>query len=334
MKKITIRDVAKAAGVSTATVSNALNDAEVINKETKERVLRIARELNYVPNMSGRMLKVGKSNMIGFISSSFTGPYFSELIETMQRECEERGYGLMFIYTQRPQIIRNYVFGGGLDGIFLFEGVERFGTEDVKQMESQKIKGIFLDRDIEGANIGSITFNSHASAYRLTEEMIRQGHQNIMFISGPYDVQDSVYRMEGFREAMKAHGLPCGDEQIVPGFFTEQVTYEAVHQMAREGRAMPDAFIAGNDSSAMGCIRALRELGYEVPKDVSVAGFDDIELARYFEPALTTVRMPISEQGRMAVHMLLDMIAGQSIEEMSVKLDGEVVIRNSTRSRN
>lgn len=334
MKKITIKDVAKAAGVSTATVSNALNDAEVINKETKERVLRIAREMNYVPNMSGRMLKVGKSNMIGFISSSFTGPYFSELIETMQSECEERGYGLMFIYTQKPQIIRNYVFGGGLDGIFLFEGVERFGTEEVKQMESQKIKGIFLDRDIEGANIGSITFNSHASAYRLTEELIKQGHKNIMFISGPYDVQDSVDRMAGFRDAMKAYGLPCGEEQIIHGFFTEQVTYETVRKMAQDGKPMPEAFVAGNDSSAMGCIRALRELGYTVPGDISVAGFDDIELARYFEPALTTVRMPISTQGRMAVEMLLNMIAGQSIEEMSVKLDGEVVVRNSTRSRN
>ncbi len=334
MGKITIKDVAKAAGVSTATVSNALNDAEVINKETKERVLRIAREMNYVPNMSGRMLKVGKSNMIGFISSSFTGPYFSELIETMQSECEERGYGLMFIYTQKPQIIRNYVFGGGLDGVFLFEGEERFGEEDVKRMESQKIKGIFFDRDIEGKHIGSITFNSYAAAYQLTENVIAQGHENIVFIEGPDDVQDSICRKMAFQDAMKAHGLPWGEEQVIHGFFTEQVTYEAVLQMTQEGRKMPQAFIAGNDSSAMGCIRALRELGYQVPGDISVAGFDDIELARYFEPSLTTVRMPIDVQGRMAVRMMLSMIEGRSIEDMSVKLDGEVIIRNSTRSRN
>ncbi len=334
MKKVTIKDVAKAAGVSTATVSNALNDVEVINKETKERVLRIAQEMNYVPNMSGRMLKAGKSNMIGFISSSFTGPYFSELIETMQSECEERGYGLMFIYTQKPQIIRNYVFGGGLDGVFLFEGEERFGAEEVRWMESQKIKGIFFDRDIEGDNIGSITFNSYAAAYQMTENMIASGHRDIIFIKGPDDVQDSVIRKLAFQDAMKAHGLPSGDDRIIYGFFTEQVAYEAVLQMAQEGRPMPQAFIAGNDSSAMGCIRALRELGYQVPGDISVAGFDDIELARYFEPSLTTVRMPIGVQGRLAVKMMLNMIEGQSIEERSVKLDGEVIIRNSTRSRN
>lgn len=333
MKKITIRDVAKAAGVSTATVSNALNDAEVINKETKERVLRIAKEMNYVPNMSGRMLKSGKSNMIGFISSSFTGPYFSELIKTMQQECEQRGYGLMFIYTQRPQIISNYVFGGGLDGVFLFEGEERFGAEEVARMEAQKIKGIFFDRDIEGVNIGSITFDSYASAYRLTEALIQQGHKRIQFIKGPDDVQDSNYRFHGYLDAMKDHRLFVDREPVLDGFFTEQVTYETIRKMVQEGAVMPDAFIAGNDSSAMGCIRALREGGYQVPQDISVAGFDDIELAKYFEPSLTTVRLPIDRQGELAVQMLLDMISGRKPENMSVKLDGEVIIRNSTCSR-
>lgn len=332
MGKVTIRDVAKAAGVSTATVSNALNNAEVINPETKKRVLQIAKELNYVPNLSGRMLKAGKSNMIGFVSSSLTGPYFSKLVEVMQEECEANGYGLMLIYTQTPQIIRNYVYGGGVDGVFVYEGEERFEKSEAAHMESQKIKGIFLDRDYSGSCVGSITFDSVRSGYLLTKQIIELGHKDILFIKGPDDVQDSVDRKKGFLEAMKEAGLETGESAVIHGNFTEEGAFQAIMQMAEEGRKMPSAFIAGNDSSAMGCIRALKELGYSVPEDISVAGFDDIELARYFDPPISTLHLPVEEQARMGVRMMLKLIANEPVESPCVKLTGDIVIRKSTRA--
>ena len=333
MAKVTIRDVAKAAGVSTATVSNALNDAEVINPETKARVLRIAKELNYVPNMSGRMLKASKSKMIGFISSSLTGPYFSKLIEVMQEECEKYGYGLMLIYSQRSQIIRNYVFGGGLDGVFIYEGQERFDADEVAYMEEQGIKGILLDREYEGRTVGSIVFDSFYATYELTKYLIATGHRRIFFLKGPDDVEDSQNRERGYLTAMEEAGLAAGQDTILPGLFTEDVSYDQVIRWSKTGNPMPDAFVAGNDSSAMGCMNALKTLGIQVPEQVSVTGIDDIDLARYFAPAITTIHMPIEEQARLGVQHLLQLIGGNKPEQMSLKLKGSMVLRESVKER-
>ena len=333
MAKVTIRDVAKAAGVSTATVSNALNDADVINAETKERVLRMAKELNYVPNMSGRMLKAGKSKMIGFISSSLTGPYFSKLIEVMQEECEEHGYGLMLIYSQKSQIIRNYIFGGGLDGVFVYEGENRFDAQEVAYMEERGIKGILLDREFKGTTVGSITFDSFYSTYDMTKYLIETGHESIVFLKGPDDVQDSRDREQGYLAAMKEAGLPAGEHTVLKGQFIEEASYQQVMNWSEAGKEMPDAFVAGNDSSAMGCVRALKTLNFCVPEQVSVTGVDDIDLAKYFDPAITTIRMPIEQQARQGVQMLLQLIEGKQPEQMQLKLRGELILRKSVKNR-
>lgn len=326
--KVTIKDVAREAGVAISTVSNALNNSDLVNQETKEKILEVAQRLNYVPNLNGRMLKSKKSNIVGFFTSSVRGDYFTTLLDSMSKQCDDLGYTLNVVITRDSDVIRNHILGKGFDGIFIFQG-ERIEAAELAVLEKNHIKTVLLDRAYSSEYIGSVVFNSYQSGYQLTKYLINLGHERIAFIRGADDVYDSIERQRGYLDAMKEYHLPVREEYIFNGLFEELFTYNAVSYFLRSRRVeMPDAFIAGNDLSAIGCMKALQDEGFQVPKDVSVAGFDDIAVAKYFTPKLTTVKNPISLQGTTAARMLVDMIE-HNIEGRMERLQGELIVRES-----
>lgn len=308
MEKVTIKDVAREAEVAISTVSNALNNSDLVSEETKNKVLEVARRLNYVPNLSGRYLKSGKSYMLGFLTSSISGDYFSTLVEAMSKQCSDLGYTLNVLISRTDTVIKNQILGNRFDGIFIFQG-KRIKTEDLELLEKQRIKTVLLDRAYSSPNIGSVVFDSYQAGYFVTKYLINLGHKRIGFIEGAQDVYDSQERKQGYMDAMKEYHLPICKEYIMNGFFEELLTYNIVTSFLRSRQCqMPDAFIAGNDSSAIGCMKALVDGGYRIPQDISVIGFDDIAIAQYFSPALSTFRNPITLQGTTAARMLVDMI--------------------------
>ncbi|MCE3202251.1 LacI family DNA-binding transcriptional regulator [Paenibacillus sonchi] len=329
MGKITIRDVAREAGVSISTVSNALNDVDVLNPETKLHVLKVAQRLNYVPNLNGKQLKSGKTMMLGFFTTSVAGPYFYKLVEAMSRQCDRLGYGLNVFVTKDKQVVMSNILGRRVDGVIIYEELG-IGDKDIQAMNKEKIKAVFLDRVLENENMGSIIFDSFEAGYEATKYLIGLGHKKIAYISGVDTMFDSVQRREGYLAALRQYGLPVSEEYILQGYFEEESTYNVVKSFIRaQPEKLPDAFLAGNDLSAIGCIQALKAHGYEVPDDISVVGFDDIDIAQYYSPPLTTVRNQIARQGILAIDHLVRMIQKQE-QGNAQKLKGELIVRGSS----
>lgn len=330
MGKVTIKDVAREAGVSISTVSNALNNVDVLTPETKKHVLEVAERLNYVPNLNGKLLKSGKTKLLGFFTTSVAGPYFYTLVESMSRECDRLGYGLSVLVTKDKQVIMNNILGGRVDGVIIFEEL-KINDHDIAVMAKNKIKAVFLDRVVQNETMGSIVFNSFEGGYEATKYLINLGHRKIAYISGVDTMFDSVERREGYVAALQEANFPIDQDYFLQGYFEEEGSYNAVKSFLHmHPDKVPDAFLAGNDLSAIGCIRALKSQGYEVPRDISVVGFDDIDIAPYFSPPLTTVRNQIARQGILVVNHLIRMI--QKKEQGTVeRLDVELVVRGSSQ---
>lgn len=329
MKKVTIKDVAKEAGVAISTVSNALNNSELVNEETRSRILDIAERMNYVPNLSGRYLKSKKNYMLGFFTSSIGGEYFITLLESLSQQCDDLGYTLNVLISRDNNVIKSQLLGKQFDGVFIFQG-ERIKEEELALLENNHIKTVLLDRAYSSSCISSVVFDSYQAGYEVTRHLINLGHKQIAFIEGAADVYDSIERKRGFLDAMEEHQLAVPDYYIMNGYFEELLTYNLISVFTRNRRCpMPDAFIAGNDQSAIGCIKALQNEGYRVPQDVSVVGFDDIRISQYFTPKLSTVKNPISLQGTTAARMLVKMIENNTPGTIEY-LHGTMVPRESS----
>lgn len=329
MAKITIKDVAREAGVSISTVSNALNDVDVLTPQTKQHVLEVAERMNYIPDLRGKNLKSSKTEMIGFFTTSVGGAYFHILVESMARECERQGYGLNIFVSNNKKVMTNNLFSGTIDGAIIFSH-DHIKDREVEIIKNQKIKSVFLDRELEADHIGSVLFDSYISGYEATSYLINLGHRSIVYIEGAGETYDNSHRKAGYMDALKDNGIKPNPEYIIRGFYVKEGGYNAVKEFIREYPGdIPNAFLAGNDLSAIGCIEALESEGLRVPEDISVMGFDDIQIAQYHDPSLSTVRNSIARQGVLSVQHVIDMIEGKETGRIW-KLPGKIIGRDST----
>ncbi|MDF2541300.1 MAG: transcriptional regulator, LacI family [Herbinix sp.] len=330
MKKATIKDVAKEAGVSISTVSNALNNSPLVSEDTRSKIVSVAERIKYVPNMSGKLLKARKSMTIGFFSSSVSGHYFYILVDSMFKECRRRGYGLNVIISRDKRVLLSNIISKNFDGIVIFDS-ERVREHEIELIIQHQIKTVFLDREVKSENISSVVFDSYKSGYDITKYLINLGHKRIYYIEGEEFTYDNLGRKDGYLAAMKEIGTKVTNDYFFHGMFEESYAYNEIISKFRLGNIpIPDAIIAANDDSAIGCIKAFNRLGYRVPEDISVVGFDDIEVAQYFTPSLTTVRNPIARQGIRAVEILMDMIDKESMG-VTEQLTGEIIYRDSAK---
>lgn len=332
MAKVTIKDVAREAGVSISTVSNALNDVDVLTPETKKHVLEVAKRMNYIPDLRGKILKTQKTKMLGFFTGTISGAYFHQLVESMARESERNGYGLNIFVSKDKRVIMNNLFGGQIDGAIVFS-YEFIGEREIEMIHNHKVKTIFLDREIKGDCTGSVLFDSYNSGYEAASFLINLGHRKIVYIEGAEDRYDSNQRKKGYLQALKDNNIRSNDDYIIRGFYETEGGYNAVKSFIRRYPGdIPDAFLAANDLSAIGCIEALESEGLRVPDDVSVMGFDDIQIAQYHKPSLSTVRNPIARQSVLAVQHLIEMVE-QDAPGRSHKLPGKIIGRDSSSVR-
>lgn len=324
--------MAKVAGVSISTVSNALNDVDVLHPDTKAHIIEVAKQLNYVPNINGKLLKSGKTKMIGFFTTSISGPYFYKLVETMALECEKLGYNLNIFVTSDKNFILASVLGKRVDGLIIFEE-NYFSDQEINILKNSKINAVFLDRLVEDQTISSFIFDSFAGGYQATEYLIEMGHKKIGFISGVDNTYDGLQRKQGYKIAMEKHQLSLDEALVLKGDFEEKTSYESVATfLENHPEKVPDAFVAANDVSAIGCMNALKDAGLRVPEDVSVLGFDDIDISKYYQPKLTTMRNPIERQGELAIQQLIKQMEKQEPGQ-AVCLEGELMIRESCQAK-
>ena len=328
MAKITIKDVAREAGVSIATVSNALNDVDVLKPETKQHVLQVAKQLHYIPDMNGRSLKSGKTKVIGLFLPCMTPVYYGTLTNSAFQECQKHEYELSVHISHQSRGIMRTILGNGVDGAIILNN--RIEQDDVEALMDAKIPTVFLDREIQTETAGSVLFDSYYDGAIAAEYCLNKGFKRFGYIMGVAKSYDDEERYQGFKDKLEQAGIKLENEYTWMGNFDRQTSYDATKRFLESNLKLPEVIFAANDSSAIGCMEALQEAGIRIPEDISVMGCDDIELAQWFQPKLTTIRTNYHEQGIYAVRKLLKMIQGEETGSV-IKMKGEIIKRQSVR---
>jgi LacI family transcriptional regulator len=326
---ITIKDVAKQAKVSVASVSRAINGSGGISSTTRERILRAARKLRYTPHGAARSLITRRTHTVGVLLPDMHGEFFSELIRGIDRAARARGLHLLVSSshgdaTEAAAALR--AMHGRVDGLLVMSP-----HADAEFLEANLPHGaplVLMNTHAPGAEHPSFTVDNFGGAYAMIKHLVGRGHPRIAMIAGPAANYEASERLRGYREAL-AELLPDAEELVLHGDFTEESGWRAARQLLALA-ARPAAVFAANDMMAIGCLAALREAGIAVPKDIAVTGYDDIPIARYVAPPLTTVRVRIAELGALALERLA--LALENPEKASTAtqhLRTELVIRGS-----
>ncbi len=328
----TMKDVAERSGVSVTTVSHVVNGTRYVSEEVRLRVERVMEEIGYRPNVLARGLRRGEATLLGLVVPDATNPYFAEIARAVADACSERGYAVIVCNSDgrrdREKEAVEVLAANRVGGIFLVNvGVTE---RDAALFEGLDIPMVMLDREIPGIAVDSIQIDNAHGGRQATEHLLALGHRRIACIAGPSQVSPSADRVTGYRQALEALGVAFDPGLVERGDFTPSSGYDCARSlMAREKR--PTAIFACNDLMAFGAITALAESGLSVPDDVSVVGFDDIALAAYFNPSLTTVAQPRLEMGRAAAKILLErMRDGTLPRRRPVLMNTTLVVRRSS----
>ncbi|TDL31744.1 LacI family transcriptional regulator [Jeotgalibacillus sp. S-D1] len=325
----TIKDVAKLAGVAISTVSYALNDSEKISKATRKKVMEAARELNYQKNGFASDLKRTKTNTIALILSDLAGPYYSELTTGVQEVSMANGYDLIACSSQGgPQSTAvKFLREKRVDGAIIL--AHNISDEDIVESARKGFPIIILDRHLENEHVVQVEVDNFHGGYVATEYLIQQGMKEIAFISGPPKSHDADMRYNGYMMALKEHKLPIHSKWRMHGDFTREGGYRATKMLIAQG-SLPDAVFFANDEMAIGGMQVFKENKIKIPKDISVIGYDDIQLSEFMSPPLTTIRQPKYEAGALAMHLILQQLSGTEVNPY-YKLSTELVVRKSVK---
>lgn len=335
MLYVTIKDIARSLNVSVATVSRAFNDKYDVKKETRELILRKAREMGYKPNPIARKLLQKHSYNIGVIVPEFVNAFFPQVIIGIQQVFFEKNYQVIIMQSNECAEIelKNLISmeSNMVDGILISLSRETRHSEYLEQLIQENFPVVLFNRVSEHLKASKVVFNDYKWALFATEHLIEQGYRDILHLSGPRNLQLIQDRIRGFRRAMEKHGLPVGEEQIVEaGIFLEDGE-SAMEKLLRAGR-VPEAIFATNDPTAIGAMKALKKHGVRIPEDVAVVGFSNTQMAEVIEPGLTSVEQPTTEMGRIAAALLLRQITSETpLPPETVTLDGQLIVRGSSQ---
>jgi DNA-binding LacI/PurR family transcriptional regulator len=329
---VTIREVARQARVSTATVSRVLNGSGPVAEATRRRVTQAVTELAYEPNAVARSLVSAATHTIGILLPDISNPFFPELVKGVQLLADDRRYTLLLLNTEgdatREASALSTLRGKRVDGVVmvgLTSGPERIGA-----VLGTEIPVVVLDRAMRPGTYTVVRLDHARGAALAMRHLLALGHEKIAYIGGPRGLELSRERVGAYRAALRGAGIGVDPRLVLRGDFSEVGGSVAVEHLLASGAAFT-AIFAANDLSAIGAIRALRTHGLQVPKDVSVIGFDDIHLAGYVTPALTTIRQPTYAMGRRAAELLIDAVEGAgSLTPETVLFEPELVVREST----
>lgn len=296
----TIRDVARAAGVSVATVSRALNDSGSVLPETRQRIVEAARALRFTPSGAARSLITRRTDTIGALLPDLHGEYFSELIRGIDQAARARGLHLLVSSShgdagEAAAALR--AMNGRVDGLLVMS--PHADADFLADNLPVRRPAVLVNCGAGLPGHARFVVDNHGGALAMTRHLVAAGRRRVAFITGPDGNHESQERLRGYRDGLR----PGMREIVFAGDFTQESGWLAGRRIA-QARPRPDAVFAGNDMMAIGCLAALNEAGLRVPDDLALAGFDDIPIARYVAPALTTIRVPIAELGAAALEAL------------------------------
>ncbi|HEX7004723.1 MAG TPA: LacI family DNA-binding transcriptional regulator [Trueperaceae bacterium] len=325
----TIREVSRRAKVSASTVSRVLNGTAPVAEETKKRVLDAVKELSYRPNAFARSLATNRSGGIGVSVNDLGSPYYGAMLKGIEAEVEAAGMHMLVSsgHADRLKERRSVEFLLERRPDALIVHLEATPDLELLDLMHGAVPVVLIGRHLADVSERCVFLDNETGGERATSHLIDNGHQRIAHIAGPLSFPDSRDRLQGYRRALEKSGIEYDERLVVEADFLEEGGYQAVDRLL--ARETPfSALFSANDQMAAGALQALREAGKAVPDDVSVMGYDDVILARYLSPGLTTIRQPLAEMGRAAARIALDVLAGNETE-VNRKFEPQLVERES-----
>ena len=327
----TIREVAESAGVSYATVSHVINNTRLVSQETRARVVAAMDALNYRPNALARSLRQGKTHTLGLVLPDSANPFFAEISRSIEDEAFKRGYSVFLcnteLDTQRELFYVDVLSNKQVDGIIFVAAGDQADSLDFLLRRNMPV--VMIDRDIPNVEVDAVLTDNQLGGFLATRHLLDLGHKRIACIAGPSSITPSADRIIGYRKALEQANLPYDETLIIRGDYHAQSGLEITHSILNMN-PRPTAIFALNDLMALGALRAAAEAGYSVPRGLSVVGYDDLEIARFTNPPLTTIAQPKKEVGAQAVSLLVDRMSQKSRAPSRLVLPPELIIRRST----
>src|SRR4051812_12604030 len=325
----TMADVARMAGVSTATVSHVLNGTRPVRASTREQVLSAVAATHYTPNTVARSLATARTTTMGLVLSAISNPYFGELLHAAESAAAAAGYTLLLVDPHEDPdyelTVVTRLHHHRVDGVVLAPSARPDDT--LAYLDRHQVPTVLLDRLIDAGH-DQVGPENRASTAGLTGHLADHGHTRIGLVAGLDGLSTTTERREGYRDALRSRGLPVDPELEVGGASETVAARRATHRLvALDDR--PTAIVAGNNSMTIGVMQALRDAGLEVPRDVAVAAFDDFAWADLFAPRLTVAAQPFDEIATTAVRLLLDRIATPDAPPTTRRLLPRLVVRES-----
>lgn len=330
MGKYTLEDVSKIAGVSPKTVSRVINNEKYVKEETRRKILKIIKELDYQPNFSARSLVLRKTNTIGIIVGNLENPFYSRLTRGVVITAERKNYSVIVCESRFDKIIgEKYIsmlLERGIDGLLI--ATLDISSNLVNRLNRKKIPFVLITTKLDIPNINYVMANDYHGGKLAAEYIIKLGHKNIAFLKGP-DVFSSNERLSAYTDVMKKNNLNIKDYFITKELFDQKDGYEATLKLLTKYKDIT-AIIAINDHIAIGAMDAIRELGLSIPEDISIIGYDDINITKLLNVPLTTIHYPKYRCGVAATEVLISNLNKKSSKKgKKIILETTLVVRES-----
>ncbi|MFA6075758.1 MAG: LacI family DNA-binding transcriptional regulator [Negativicutes bacterium] len=329
---VTIKDIAKLAGVSVSTVSRAMNDTFDVGADTRKRIMQLVEEQGYRPNNMARGLVTQKLYTIGLIVPDISNPFFSEIAVGVEKRARALGYSVIFCNSDNdPEIERESIAmlrGKMVDG--LIASLSRESFAELANIEAAGFPLVQLDRSIESTKTASVLVDNQTSGYIATKHLLELGHRRLIHFSGNHATQSAHDRKKGFEKAVREYGLSDNEFAIFEGNFTVESGIRLFGQLLKIDNR-PTAIFAASDLQAVGAIAAAFDAGVAIPEEISIIGHDDVPIASLVRPRLTTMAQPKYKLGEIAVNLLVRrLIDGSAQPPENHVLQTELVVRQST----
>lgn len=345
MGTINIKDIAKICGVGVSTVSRAINNHPDINQETKERIMQVIKENHYIPNNSARNLKRSEAKTIAVLIKGITNPFFTRMIQILEKEVQKKRYSFVLHRVDDREdevdVAVELIKEKRLKGIIFLGGFFSHSHEKLSQLSVPFVLSTIGILDAEGqkkegeTEFSSVSVDDFAESYKMTEYLCSLGHKEILFLASCDDDESiGALRLAGYKKALEDCGLSFQEKYCIY-MDQETETYSMENgyicmKRALEKKLSFSAVYAVSDSTAIGACRALTEAGLRIPEDVSIAGFDGLDIARYYNPSLTTIRQPVEKMAYATSKLLFDLIKNGE-KHRQIIFPAELVVGESTR---
>lgn len=330
MGLISIKDIARAAKVSHSTVSRALQHSPLVNHQTAQRIQEIARETGYRPSAVARSLVTKRTKTIGVVVTRIADPFIAEVVNGIEDVANDHGYSVFLANSnanpdREVKVVHSF-HERRVDGILVT--ASRVGALYMPLLTEMRVPTVLINNQHPGEFVHSVMIDNPAASLQATQHLIQLGHKRVAYIGDQFGFQSDTERFAGYRRALEVADIPFLPELTAHGDGNAEGGMRAMERLLALVEP-PTAVFCYNDMSALGALRAIRAKGWRVPEDISVVGFDDLFIATYTNPALTTISQPMRQMGSAAMEILLKLFNGAN-SKTNIKVQGQLIVREST----